>query len=67
MHKILGQVDIVGSPIVLGTSLIAGFKLLIRELAKARTPQELVEGVGRGLLALSKNTIVGVCSASGQV
>eukprot|EP00884_Botryococcus_braunii_P017933 jgi/Botrbrau1/4823/Bobra.0325s0039.2 len=67
MHKILGQLDIVGSPIVLGSSVIAGFKLLLSEPAKARNLQELVEGVGRGLLALSKNCTVGICSASGQM
>jgi hypothetical protein len=67
MHKILGQVDIVGSPIVLGSSLLAGFRMLISEPAKARNAEEFVEGLGRGLLALSKNALFGFCNATGQV
>jgi len=36
LHKILGQMDLLGSPIVLTTSLVAGVARFLAEPAKAR-------------------------------
>ena len=39
MHKILGQVDIVGVPFTLGSSLFEGFSGLIMKPAQAKSPR----------------------------
>ena len=66
-HKILGQVDILGSPIVLGTSLVAGLRQFIAEPLKAHNPKQFVVGVGHGTLALAKYGAFGVLIAIEQV
>lgn len=66
-HKILGQVEILGSPIVLGTSLIAGMRQFITEPLKAHNPKQFVVGLGHGSLALAKYGAFGVLLAFEQV
>ena len=66
-HKILGQVDILGSPIVLGTSLIAGLRQFIAEPLKAHNPKQFVIGLGHGTLALAKYGAFGLLLAFEQV
>lgn len=50
MHKILGQVDILGSPILLGSSLITGVTSFFYEPAKGAQlgPEEFAKGLGKG-------------------
>ena len=67
MHKILGQVDIVGVPFTLGSSLIEGFSGLIMKPAQAKSPAEFFNSVGRGLFILFRNALFGVLHAVGQV
>lgn len=61
MHKILGQVDILGSPILLGSSLITGVTSFFYEPAKGAQlgPEEFAKGLGKGAAvgALPHNTV----------
>lgn len=67
LHKILGQMDLLGSPILLTTSLLAGVASFFAEPAKARSPGEFAHGVGQGTLALLRSAAFGLCNALGQV
>ena len=67
VHKILGQVDILGSPIVLGSNLVSGVTTFIKEPLKARNPKQLARGVGKGSLALVRFTSFGMLEAICQV
>ena len=67
MHKILGQVDILGSPIVLSNSLIVGLTRFIAEPAKARNPQEFMRGVVQGSVIFVKMFSYGFLTFFGQV
>lgn len=66
-HKILSQVDILGSPIVLGTSIAAGLQRFVTEPLKARNPAQFVVGLGHGSLALLKFGSFGFLNAIAQV
>ena len=67
MHKILGQVDIVGVPFTLGSSLFEGFSGLIMKPAQAESPAEFFDSLGHGLFILFRNALFGVLHAFGQV
>ena len=67
MHKILSQVEILGSPIVLGSSLISGLSTFLAEPAKARNPTEFARGVGTGSVTLVKMASFGILTFIGQV
>ena len=67
MHKILGQVDIVGVPFTLGSTLFEGICGLIVAPAKARSPAEFFDSIGQGLFILFRNAAYGVFHAFGQV
>ena len=67
LHKILGQMDLLGSPILLTSSLLAGVASFFAEPAKARSPGEFAHGVGQGTLALLRSAAFGLCHALGQV
>ena len=67
MHKILGQVDIVGVPFTLGSSLFEGFSGLIMKPAQAKSPAEFFDSLGHGLFVLFRNALFGVLHAFGQV
>lgn len=67
MHKILGQVDIVGVPFTLGSSLFEGFSGLIMKPAQAKSPAEFFDSLGHGLFILFRNAMFGVLHAFGQV
>ena len=60
MHKILSQVEILGSPIMLGSSLISGLSTFLAEPAKARNPTEFARGVGTGSVTLVKMASFGI-------
>ena len=66
-HKILSQVDILGSPIVLGASLAAGLQSFVREPLKARNPVQFVVGLGHGSRALLQLGTYGLFNAVSQV
>ena len=66
-HKILSQVDILGSPIVLGTSIAAGLQRFVSEPLKARNPLQFVTGLGHGSLALAQLGTYGLFNAVSQV
>ena len=66
MHKILGQVDIVGVPFTLGSSLIEGVTSLVVAPTRATTPQEFFDSLGRGFFILFRNAAYGVMHALGQ-
>ncbi|KAK9809768.1 hypothetical protein WJX73_004442 [Symbiochloris irregularis] len=66
-HKILGQVDILGSPIVLGSNIIAGLRQFITEPLKAENPKQFIIGVGYGSLALVKYGTFGCLLALEQL
>lgn len=59
--------DILGSPIVLGSSIIAGLRQFITEPLKARNPKQFVIGLGYGSLALVKYGSFGCLLALEQV
>ena len=67
MHKILSQVEILGSPIMLGSSLISGLSTFLAEPAKARNPIEFASGVGTGSVTLVKMASFGILTFIGQV
>lgn len=67
MHKILGQVDIVGVPFTLGSSLIEGVTSLVVAPTRATTPQEFFGILGRGFFILFRNAAYGIMHALGQV
>jgi hypothetical protein len=67
MHKILGQVDILGVPIGLGSTLLAGLSGLLVAPVRARSPEEFARSLGRGALALLQAAGYGVFNAFGQV
>lgn len=67
MHKILSQVEILGSPIMLGSSLITGLSTFLAEPAKARNPAEFARGVGTGSVTLVKMASFGILTFIGQV
>lgn len=67
MHKILSQVEILGSPIMLGSSLISGLSTFLAEPAKARNPTEFARGVGTGSVTLVKMASFGILTFVGQV
>ena len=67
MHKILSQVEILGSPIMLGSSLISGLSTFLAEPAKARNPAEFARGVGTGSVTLVKMASFGILTFIGQV
>ena len=67
LHKILGQMDLLGSPILLTSSLVTGVASFFAEPAKARSPREFAHGVGHGTLVLLRSTAFGLCHALGQV
>lgn len=67
MHKILSQVEILGSPIMLGSSLISGLSTFLAEPAKARNPSEFARGVGTGSVTLVKMASFGILTFIGQV
>ena len=67
MHKILSQVEILGSPIMLGSSLISGLSTFLAEPAKARNPIEFARGVGTGSVTLVKMASFGILTFIGQV
>lgn len=67
MHKILGQVDIVGVPFTLGSSLVEGLTGLLVNPAKARNPAEFFDSLGHGFFILFRNAAYGIFHAFGQV
>ena len=67
MHKILSQVEILGSPIMLGSSIISGLSTFLAEPAKARNPFEFARGVGTGSVTLIKMASFGILTFIGQV
>lgn len=67
VHKILGQVNILGSPIVLGSSIFEGLRTFFKEPLKARNPKQFARGIGKGSVALIKFSAFGFLEAFGQV
>ena len=67
MHKILGQVDIVGVPFTLGCSLFEGVNSLVVAPTKAKSPEEFFDSLGRGFFILFRNAAYGIMHALGQV
>ncbi len=67
MHKILGQVDIVGVPFTLGSSLVEGVTSLVVAPTQAKSPKEFFDSVGRGFFILFRNAAYGIMHALGQV
>ena len=67
MHKILGQVNILGSPIVLGSNIFEGLTTFFKEPLKARNPKQFARGMGKGSVALVKFSAFGFLEAIGQV
>ena len=67
VHKILGQVNILGSPIVLGSNIFEGLTTFFKEPLKARNPKQFARGMGKGSVALVKFSAFGFLEAIGQV
>lgn len=67
MHKILGQVDILGSPIVLSSNVVAGLQAFFKEPLKAHNANEFARGIGKGSMELIKFSAFGFLEALGQV
>lgn len=67
VHKILGQVNILGSPIVLGSNIFEGLSTFFKEPLKARNPKQFARGIGKGSVALVKFSAFGFLEALGQV
>jgi len=67
VHKILGQVNILGSPIVLGSNILEGLTTFFKEPLKARNPKQFASGMAKGSLALVKFSAFGFLEAIGQV
>lgn len=67
MHKILGQVALLGTPIAFGSNILAGLASFFAEPAKARNPEEFVRGVLRGSGILLKYATFGFFNAFSQV
>lgn len=67
MHKILGQVALLGTPIAFGSNILAGLASFFAEPAKARNPEEFVHGVLRGSGILLKYATFGFFNAFSQV
>ena len=66
MHKILGQVNILGSPIVLGSNILEGLATFFKEPLKARNPKQFASGIAKGSTALIKFSAFGFLEAIGQ-
>ncbi|CAD7705163.1 unnamed protein product [Ostreobium quekettii] len=62
VHKILGSVDILGTPIKLGSSLITGVASFFYEPAKGivHSPEAFTRGLAAGTMSLIKNSMYGV-------
>ena len=67
VHKILGQVNILGSPIVLGSNIFEGLTTFFKEPLKAKNPKQFARGIGKGSIALVKFSAFGFLEAVGQV
>ena len=67
MHKILGQVALLGTPIAFGSNILAGLASFFAEPAKARNPEEFIRGVARGSATLLKYATFGFFNAFSQV
>lgn len=67
VHKILGQVNILGSPIVLGSNIFEGLRTFFNEPLKARNPKQFARGIGKGSVALVKFSAFGFLEAIAQV
>lgn len=67
MHKVLGQVDVLGTPIVLGSSLIKGVSGLIVQPTRAHSPEDFFDGVFGGTFNLVRYAAFGLMNAFGQV
>ncbi len=67
MHQVLGQVDVLGTPIVLGSSLLSGFSSLIIKPTRAHSPEEFLDNVFSGTFTLLRNAAFGLMNAFGQV
>ena len=67
VHKILGQVNILGSPIVLGSNIFEGLRTFFNEPLKAKNPKQFARGIGKGSVALVKFSAFGFLEAIGQV
>ena len=67
MHKILSQVEILGSPIMLGSSIITGLSAFLKAPAKARNPSEFARGLGTGSVILVKMASFGILTFIAQV
>ena len=67
VHKILGQVNILGSPIVLGSNIFEGLSTFFKEPLKAKNPKQFARGIGKGSVALVKFSAFGFLEALGQV
>lgn len=62
VHKILGSVDILGTPIKLGSSIITGVASFFYEPAKGivHSPEAFTRGLATGTMSLIKNSMYGV-------
>lgn len=71
LHKILGQVDFIGSPIMLGSSIITGVVDFVCEPVKGAMegsgPIAFARGVAKGSSSLVRNTTCGTLTAVGQL
>lgn len=69
VHKILGSVDILGTPIKLGSSIIAGVASFFYEPAKGivHSPEAFTRGLATGTVNLIKNSMYGVLDTVGHV
>lgn len=69
VHKLLGSVDILGTPIQLGTSLIGGVASFFYEPAKGiiHGPEDFARGLAAGTMSLIKSSAYGVFSSVGQL
>lgn len=69
VHKILGSVELIGSPVKLGSSIIDGVASFFYEPAKGITqgPEEFVKGLATGTINLLKKSLSGVFITVGQI
>lgn len=63
----MGQVNILGSPIVLGSNVFEGLTTFFKEPLKAKNPKQFARGIGKGSMALVKFSAFGFLEAIGQV
>lgn len=68
VHKILGSVELLGTPVKLGSSIIAGVASFFYEPAKGivHGPEEFAKGLATGTVNLVKNSMAGVCTTVGH-